>query len=87
MPNGSVASGSAVFWEHMIRDDADFRAHMDHVHFNPVKHGLVSHPRLWPYFSYHRAVARGEVGADETPPCPDGEFGERPSDGMSGSAP
>ena len=29
------------FWEHLIRDHADFKAHMDYVHFNPVKHGLV----------------------------------------------
>ena len=29
------------FWEHLIRDDADYKAHIDYVHFNPVKHGLV----------------------------------------------
>jgi putative transposase len=26
------------FWEHTIRDDADYAAHMDYVHINPVKH-------------------------------------------------
>jgi len=30
------------YWEHLIRDEADFRAHMDYVHINPVKHGLVN---------------------------------------------
>ena len=30
------------FWEHAIRDDADYATHMDYVHFNPVKHGLVA---------------------------------------------
>jgi putative transposase len=25
------------FWEHAIRDDEDFAAHMDYLHFNPVK--------------------------------------------------
>ncbi len=76
------------FWEHMIRDDADFGAHMDYVHFNPVKHGLVPHPRLWPYSSYHRAVARGEIAADEMPaPEPEGEFGERPAADVDGSMP
>jgi putative transposase len=49
------------FWEHMIRDDHDFRAHVDYVHYNPVKHGLAAAPAEWPYSSYHRAVARGEV--------------------------
>jgi putative transposase len=28
------------YWEHLVRDEADYRAHMDYVHFNPVKHGL-----------------------------------------------
>ncbi len=23
------------FWEHLIRDEADFRAHLDYVHFTP----------------------------------------------------
>lgn len=27
------------FWEHTIRDESDFAAHMDYVHYNPVKHG------------------------------------------------
>ena len=27
------------FWEHLIRDENDLQAHMDYVHFNPVKHG------------------------------------------------
>jgi putative transposase len=49
------------FWEHMIRDDHDFRAHVDYVHYNPVKNGLVTAPSDWPYSSYHRAVARGEL--------------------------
>lgn len=29
------------FWEHLIRDETDYRAHMDYVHINPLKHGLV----------------------------------------------
>ncbi|HWX37304.1 MAG TPA: transposase [Steroidobacteraceae bacterium] len=35
------------YWEHTIRDDRDFAAHMDYIHFNPVKHGLVAHPADW----------------------------------------
>jgi putative transposase len=35
------------YWEHTIRDDHDFAAHMDYTHFNPVKHGLVEHPAGW----------------------------------------
>lgn len=47
------------FWEHTIRDDRDYAAHVDYVHFNPAKHGLVSDVRDWPYSSFHRHVARG----------------------------
>lgn len=44
------------FWEHLIRDDADFQAHMDYVHFNPVKLGLVNRVEDWPYSTFHRLV-------------------------------
>jgi len=37
------------FWEHSIRDDADYRAHVEYCHFNPVKHGLAARPEDWPY--------------------------------------
>ena len=47
------------YWEHTIRDDRDFAAHMDYIHFNPVKHGLATHPAAWPFSSFHRCVARG----------------------------
>ncbi|MES2152055.1 MAG: transposase [Pseudomonadota bacterium] len=29
------------YWEHTIRDDADYAAHIDYVHLNPLKHRLV----------------------------------------------
>jgi putative transposase len=47
------------FWEHTIRDERDYAAHMDYVHINPVKHGLVESVRDWPYSSFHRYVALG----------------------------
>ncbi len=42
------------FWEHHIRDDDDFAAHVNYCWINPVKHGLVNEARDWPYSSYHR---------------------------------
>src|SRR4051812_6784057 len=42
------------YWEHTIRDDPDFAAHLDYIHFNPVKHGLVPRPADWPHSSFHR---------------------------------
>lgn len=52
------------FWEHTIRDQADWSNHLDYVHYNPVKHGLVSCPHLWQYSSFHRWVQLGKYGAD-----------------------
>ncbi|MBQ2260217.1 MAG: transposase [Loktanella sp.] len=40
------------FWEHHIRDDRDFAAHMEYCRINPVKHGLVDDPADWPYTSF-----------------------------------
>jgi putative transposase len=30
------------YWEHLIRDDADYENHVNYIHFNPVKHGYVN---------------------------------------------
>jgi putative transposase len=42
------------FWEHLIRDDEDLSRHVDYIHFNPVKHGLVEDPDDWPHSTWHR---------------------------------
>ena len=42
------------FWEHHIRDDRDYAAHVHYCWINPVKHGLVTDVRDWPYSSWHR---------------------------------
>jgi putative transposase len=52
------------FWEHCIRDEQDYRAHMDYVHINPVKHGLVSRVQDWPYSTFHHWVRRGVYAVD-----------------------
>jgi putative transposase len=49
------------FWEHLIRDESDFAAHMDYLHFNPVKHGLVKAVSEWPWSSFHRLVKQKTV--------------------------
>ena len=47
------------FWEHLIRDEDDLNRHVDYIHFNPVKYGLVNSPKDWPYSSFHRYVEQG----------------------------
>ncbi len=44
------------FWEHAIRDTTDFIAHVDHCHWNPVKHGLVARPEDWQWSSYGKLM-------------------------------
>jgi putative transposase len=44
------------YWEHLIRDERDFQAHLDYVHVNPLKHGLVVRVADWPYSTFHRLV-------------------------------
>lgn len=47
------------FWEHSIRDEADYINHVDYIHFNPVKHGWVTRVADWPFSSFHRFVESG----------------------------
>ncbi|MDN5882262.1 MAG: transposase [Nitrosospira sp.] len=52
------------YWEHVIRDDGDFRHHVDYIHYNPVKHGHTVRVRDWPYSSFHRYVKNGMLSID-----------------------
>jgi len=47
------------YWEHTIRDENDFGRHIDYVHINPVKHGLVTRVKDWPHSSFRRMVKLG----------------------------
>jgi len=70
--NEEAALWQRRFWEHTIRDDRDFERHVDYVHFNPVKHGLVGQVRDWPHSSFHRYVRSGVLPADWA-----GDFSEK----------
>jgi putative transposase len=66
------------FWEHLIRDEADYARHVEYCYINPLKHGLVARVRDWPHSSFHRDVRAGLVplgwgGEIEG----SGEYGER----------
>ena len=63
-PNGEHALWQRRFWEHTIRDEKDFARHVDYIHFNPVKHGLVARVRDWPHSSFHHYVRRGVLPED-----------------------
>jgi putative transposase len=52
------------FWEHTIKDEADFARHVDYIHMNPTKHGLVRTPSDWPHSSLHRFIRHGILPPD-----------------------
>ena len=49
----------ARFWERLIRDEDDLQIHMDYVHYNPVRHGLVERAAEWRASSVHRYIRAG----------------------------
>jgi len=52
------------FWEHQVRDEDDYIQHVEYIHYNPVKHGLVNAPIEWEYSSFRRYVKDGLYPAD-----------------------
>jgi REP-associated tyrosine transposase len=73
--NGELALWQRRYWEHTIRDEQDFVRHVDYVHYNPVKHRLVTRVRDWPHSSFHLYVRRGLLPQDWA-----GDVNEAPSD-------
>ena len=52
------------YWEHRIRDEEDFRRHMDYIHINPLKHGYVNRVANWPFSTFSRYVRQGVYAVD-----------------------
>ncbi len=77
--NGEFALWQRRYWEHTIRNEADFERHVDYIHRNPVGHKLVSRVVEWPYSSFHAYVRRGLLPADWAGDVgePVMDFGER----------
>jgi putative transposase len=51
---------------------ADWAGHLNYLHYNPVKHGLVRCPHEWEFSSFRRFVGAGMYGEDWG--CGDGDF-------------
>ena len=47
------------YWDHIIRSHEDFRLHLDYIHCNAVKHGLVNSPEDWEYSSFRHFLKKG----------------------------
>ena len=88
LPRGEPRSASRIakgergiwqrrYWEHTIRDDEDLRAHVDYIHFNPVKHGYVSTAVEWPHSTFQQFVVQNIYPMDWGGRRKfEGEFGE-----------
>jgi putative transposase len=44
------------FWEHQITGERDLHEHLNYLHYNPVKHGYVACPHMWPHSSFAKWV-------------------------------
>lgn len=64
------------FWEHHIRDQRDYDAHIRYCWINPVKHGLCDAPTDWPYSSIHRDERLGRIDPELIGKVQEGLFGE-----------
>lgn len=67
------------FWDHIIHDESDFLRHLDYIHFNPVKHGLVKRPGEYALSSFSLWEAQGyydDVLDGDQPTHFDGKYGE-----------
>ncbi len=62
--DGSKTVWQPRYFDHLIRDEDDFRRHLDYIHYNPVKHGFVATPGEWPHSSFKRFVAIGWYDKD-----------------------
>ncbi len=56
---GSIQFWQKRFWDHIIRDENDLERHLDYIHYNPVKHGLVTRPEYWEHSSFLEWKKRG----------------------------
>ena len=52
------------YWEHLIRDEADFERHVDYIHYNPVKHGYAERAVDWEFSTIHSFIEKGLLTTD-----------------------
>ena len=64
VPLGRSGFWQQRFWEHTIRNEEDLHRHIDYIHYNPVKHGLVNQVRGWPSSSFFDYVKAGNYDID-----------------------
>ena len=66
------------FHDHRIRDDEDYRNHIEYILYNPVKHELADSPGQWPWSSFHRFMALGWIPPEWRGPEDPDVLGDEP---------
>jgi putative transposase len=64
------------YWEHLIRDESDYRRHVAYCWANPVRHGLAADPMEWAASSIHRDHRLGLVPDNWKQDDVEGDYGE-----------
>ena len=64
--------------DHRIRDDEDYRNHIEYILYNPVKHQLADSAGQWPWSSFHRFAALGWIPAEWCGPEDPNVLGDEP---------
>ncbi|SDH85648.1 putative transposase [Pseudomonas flavescens] len=64
LPRAQRGVWQRCYCEHRIRNEEEFRWHVDYVHNNPLRHGLVRQVRDWPHSTFHRDVRNGLYSPD-----------------------
>jgi len=62
--SGYIPVWQKRFYEHTIRNEKDFRLHLEYIHYNPIKHGLVNQAKDWEYSSFDKYVKMGWYDED-----------------------
>ncbi len=52
------------YWDHIIRSPEDLNRHIDYIHYNPVKHGLVRSPSDYRLSSFKMFCRLGQYDLD-----------------------
>jgi len=52
------------YWEQLVRGDVHFQRCLHYIHYNPIKHGYVSHALHWPHSSFLPWAERGVYPMD-----------------------
>jgi putative transposase len=52
------------FWAHLITDEKDYEDHLNYIHFNPVKHGLVKNAVDWSWTSLPKFISGGKYDSN-----------------------